>query len=123
MYLTENEYMQMGGTLCGSAFCIAERKAEYIINAQANGNTGKRIRQMTEIPQVVKDCVFELVNLISQNSSKKVSSESQSQDGVSESVTYSVKTSEEEKEEYDNIIYDFFCGGGLESLLYRGACI
>lgn len=123
MYLTENEYKEMGGALSGCAFYIAERKAEYLINAQAGGMTGRRIRCLSEIPQAVKDCMFELINLVSDNSKVKISSESQSQDGVSESVSYAVKTDDEQTAEYENIIYDFLYGGGCENLLYRGACI
>ena len=127
MYLTYEEYKIMGGTLEESALLPLERKARYIINSQTGGKTGERLSAMPEIPEAVKDCMFELVNHLAVNSfdGTNVQSESQSQGGRSESVTYSHLTKEESKAEIENIIYRFLSCvkyNGV-SLLYRGAAI
>ena len=67
MYLTYDEFKNMGGTLDETAFKIFNRRAEYLINAQGNGRTGDRIGKLTELPQAVKDCTFELINHLSDN--------------------------------------------------------
>ena len=127
MYLTEKEYTEMGGVLSGSAFSIAERKAEYFINAQGNGATGKRIEQLGELPQAVKDCVFDLINHFSSNSfdGSNVQSESQSLGGQSESYTYSRMTKEEAEAEAYNLVFDYLYNIELNgvSILYAGAAI
>lgn len=122
MYLTYNEYIEMGGTLENAAFNLSERKAEYLINGRAGGRTGERIRKLEEVPQAVKDCVFELI-AISPSEDKQISSESQSQGGISESVSYVTKTDKEIKKQQLDTINDFLDGGGCAWLLYRGAKI
>lgn len=120
VYLTYEEYRQMGGNLDNAAFNNAERKARQLINAQSGGQTGKRIGELTELPQAVKDCTFDLISAISQHPSRQISSESQTQGGTSESVTYVAKTDEQTAAEYDDIIFNSFYGGGIGELLYRG---
>lgn len=122
MYLTYTYYTEMGGTLDSSAFSIAERKARYLINAQAGGMTGERIKALAELPEAVKDCTFDLVGVISANTSseKQISSESQSQGGKSESYSYEIKSDEDIAKECRKIIEDYFYGGGIGDLLYRG---
>lgn len=122
VYLTYEEYKQMGGSLDNAAFNIAERKARQLINAQAGGQTGERIGKLTVLPQAVKDCTFDLISFMSANSAneKQVSSESQSQGGTSESVSYVTKTDEQITAEADEIIFNSFYGGGIGELLYRG---
>lgn len=123
MYLTYEEYMQMGGSLDYAAFSAAERRAEYWINAQAAGQTGKRIVSMQEIPMALKDCVFEVILFRESNSGKQLSGESQSQGGMSESYSYATKTKDEIQEELETLIADVLAGSGYGWLLYRGACI
>lgn len=127
MYLTYNEYHAMGGTLEKTAFERLCRKAEYIINSQANGRTGERISKLTEFPQAVKDCTFELITHLSCNSfdGSGIQSESQSLGGQSESVTYLHLTKEQSETEINNIIYGFLCPVKINgvSILYSGACI
>ena len=120
VYLTYEEYKQMGGTLDDAAFFNAERKARQLINAQASGQTGERIGKLTELPQAVKDCTFDLISLYSAYPKKQVSSESQSQGGTSESVSYVTKTGEQISAEAEDIIFNCFYGGGIGGLLYRG---
>ena len=122
MYLTYEEYKQMGGTLEDAAFLPLERKSRYFVNAQAGGKTGERIRKLTELPEAVKDCIFDLIFLFSACSCKQISSESQTQGGTSESVTYATKTDEQINDEAENIVCDMFYGGGIGDLLYRGVC-
>ena len=125
MYLEYDEYQAMGGTLDNSDFTLWERKAEYEINAQAAGNTGKRIKKLSELsglPQSVKDCTFDLIQFLSANVSdnKTVTSESQSSGGVSESYSYKVLDNDQIQAETESIIYNTFFGGGIGDLLYRG---
>ncbi len=127
MYLTHIEYMSAGGALHEAAFKPLERRAEYLINAQANGQTGKRISKLTELPQAVKDCVFELIEHMSANAfdGTAVKSESQSQGGVNESYTYSRLTKVEADNAAEDIIYTYLSAVMVNgvSILYRGACV
>lgn len=127
MYLTYTEYIEMGGTLDNAAFSSAERKADCMINAQCGGRTGERISKLEEIPQAVKDCVYELITLSSAYSSgdKQIASESQSQGGASESYSYVTKKAEEIQTEQRNIIEAYLNSVFYKgvSLLYRGACV
>lgn len=122
MYLDYEQYQSMGGGLDTSAFTQYERKAEYAINAQGAGMTGKRIGKLTELPQAVTDCTFDLIQFLSSNASdsKTVASESQTSGGVSESVSYNVLDNERIEAETESIIYNTFFGGGIGDLLYRG---
>lgn len=122
MYLEYDEYQAMDGTLDNSVFTLWERKAEYEINAQAAGKTGTRISKLTELPQAVKDCTFDLIQFLSANASdgKTVTSESQSSGGVSESYSYNVLDKDRIQAETESIIYNTFFGGGIGHLLYRG---
>ena len=121
-YLTFDEYVKMGGVLDETAFNPLARKAEYHINAQASGMTGVRIKRLAEIPECVKDCMYELISLFNLNrtNDRQIASESQSQGGTSESVSYVQKTDEEVNMQAENMICDFFFGGGIGRLLYRG---
>lgn len=125
MYLEYDEYVNMRGTLEQSAFIPLERKARYLINSQAGGQTGERIGRLTELPQVVKDCMYELISFLSVNAAeeKQISSESQSQGGASESYSYVTRTDEEIARQCSDIIEQCFYGGGIGGLLYRGACV
>lgn len=122
-YLTYDEYVSMGGSLDASAFSAAERKARYLINSQSGGQTGRRIASLAELPQAVKDCVFDLIPLMAENEGKQISSESQSQGGASESYSYVTKTHDDISAECEEIICSSFYGGGIGDLLYRGVDI
>lgn len=121
MYLTYEEYFVMGGTLLDStAYYPLERKAEHLINAQAGGQTGERIAKLGDVPQNVKDCMFELIASLSiSTKTRHIASESQSQGGQSESISYVTQSEEQVREEQENIIHDYLCG----ELLYRGVDI
>lgn len=59
MYLTFDEYVNMGGTLEEQAYTLCEYEAEYLINWY----TFNRLKNST-INDDVKRCVFVLVNFI-----------------------------------------------------------
>ena len=123
MYLDYQTYKNMGGTLDNSAFTTAERKAEYLVNSQAGGKTGERLSEFETLPQVVKDCVFELVNHLSNYDGKTIASESQSLGGQSESVSYVTVSAQEAQEAALDIIYMYLYPLKLNgvSVLYGGA--
>lgn len=122
MYLTYEEYTEYGGKSDASAFTEYNRRAEYLVRSQAAGQTGIRIDALEDIPQAVKDCIFNLIQFLSVNSpgDKNIVSESQSSDGVTESYSYASKTDEQISVESEEIIYNSFYGGGIGELLYRG---
>lgn len=120
MYLTYDEYRGMGGILEETAFISLERKAAYFINSQSGGKTGERIGKLTELPQAVKDCTFDLVEYLDKNKNGNIASESQSLGGRSQSVSYKTKSYDETESEKTEIVERYFYGGGLGNLLYRG---
>ena len=123
MYLDYQTYQNMGGTLDNSAFTTAERKAEYLVNSQAGGKTGERLSEFATLPQAVKDCMFELVNHLTEYGGKMVASESQSLGGQSESVSYVTVSAQEAQESVLDIIYRYLYPVKLNgvSVLYGGA--
>lgn len=123
MYLDYQTYKNMGGTLDNSAFTTAERKAEYLVNSQAGGKTGERLSEFATLPPAVKDCVFELVNHLTEYGGKMVASESQSLGGQSESVSYVTVSAQEAQEAVLDIIYMYLYPVKLNgvSVLYGGA--
>ena len=125
MYLSFYDYTKLGGVLEETAFNSLERQARYLVNSQANGRTGTRIAKLTEIPECVKECVFELVSFFSVHNAneKQIASESQSQGGANESLSYVTKTDAEINEKGNEIIYTFLMGGGFGWLLYKGASL
>lgn len=125
MYLTYDEFVNMGGTLDKAAFNQLNRKSEYLINAQGNGKTGERISQLSPLPQAVKDCTFDLIMHLSENKfdGSKIQSESQSLGGQSESFSYATLNKSEATEETNNIIFDYLYSVKIDgvSILYLGA--
>ena len=125
MYLNYQTYLNMGGNLDNSAFTALDRKAEYIINSQAGGKTGKLIGKLTELPQAVINCTFDLIQHLSANSfdGSTVTSESQSLGGQSESYSYSVLSKEQADREAEDIIFNYLYPVKIDgvSILYRGA--
>lgn len=59
MYLTFLEYQQHGGKIDTAAFCANEFKARKLIDAV----TKKRVEAMREVPEAVKRCMKELIDL------------------------------------------------------------
>ena len=77
-YLTYNEYRALGGTLDQTPFNLLEFEARRKIDEKTQG----RLKNVVEIPQEVKMCMFSLINSISSYSScvssnnKNIASES-----------------------------------------------
>ena len=127
MYLDYQTYKNMGGTLDNSAFIAIDRKAEYLINSKAGGKTGDRIGKLTELPQAVIDCTYDLIQHLSANAfdGSEVASESQSLGGQSESYSYSLLSKEQADSETENIIFTYLYPVKIDgvSILHRGACV
>ena len=120
-YLTYEEYISIGGTLEMTAF---NRNIDRVCGIIDNATFG-RIEKMADVPRQVRACCRELVeHLANITENGNISSQSQSAGGVSESVTYTNKTTEDVENECANIIFDFL--GSVKNdngipLLYRGA--
>ena len=64
-YLTYNEYKALGGTIDQTPFNLLEFEARRKIDERTFG----RLKNVRELPQEVKICVFSLINSISSYSS------------------------------------------------------
>lgn len=122
-YLTYDEYIDVGGTLEKSDFERIIDRACGIIDWY----TQKRLRIVVEISDAVKACIRDVCEYLTVNFNVKgneIASRSQAAGGVSESETYSAKTSEEKDQGIKGIIYDYLMSetdDGGTPLLYRGA--
>lgn len=120
-YLTYTEYKEIGGTLEETAFIRnIDRACGIIDNATHN-----RIESMKKVPQKVKPLCRDLLeHLVENNSTKIITSKSQSAGGVSESESYATKTADDVYGDIQNIIYDYLGNEKDDNgtpLLYRGA--
>ena len=88
MYLSYEEYVEMGGKIDIAAFNIYLRRAEAEINKQ----TYQRLQNIDTIPVEVKNCVWELIEIFYKKS-KQIAG-SVSNDGVS--VSFEVIDTEKE---------------------------
>lgn len=133
MYLTYDEYTQLGGsTLEETAFEQLEFEASAIIDWW----TFNRLRKQTEYPEAVKRCMFKLISLLqdkqratavdpTSENAIKPSIASESNDGVSTSYnTLSAKEAVDTiQKEVDQTIQTYLMGvrNSLgHNLLYRG---
>jgi hypothetical protein len=122
IYLTYEEYTEIGGTLDLTAFNRnIDRACGVIDNATHN-----RIEHMTEVPQRAKALCRDLVEYLVRYSTSDmvVSSRSQSAGGVSESESYAAKTDDEINAEMLCIVYDYLGNEKDDKgtpLLYKGA--
>lgn len=120
-YLTYEEYTEIGGTLDLTAFNRnIDRACGVIDNATHN-----RIVCMKEVPQKIKPLCRDLLEyLVENNSTKIITSKSQSAGGVSESESYATKTADDVYGNIQNMIYDYLLNVTDDKgtpLLYRGA--
>lgn len=92
-YLSYEEYLDIGGTLEDTPFNLFEYKAEMEINKY----TFNRLTEMEKIPQEVKLCVYELINLLSVQSKASEYSGISSENIDGYSVSYSNETTETNK--------------------------
>ena len=121
IYLTYTEYKEIGGILEETAFNRnIDRACGVIDNATHN-----RIVCMKEVPQKVKPLCRDLLEyLVENNSTKIITSKSQSAGGVSESESYATKTADDVYGDIQNILYDYLGNEKDDKgtpLLYRGA--
>lgn len=91
-YLTHDEYLELGGKIIEKPFNLLEYKAEKKIDEM----TSNRFRKMTEYPQELKICVYELIDIFNSEGNSSV---------VSESVGNYSKT-RQSKEDVDRIKND-----------------
>ena len=122
IYLTYDEYTEIGGTLDLTAFNRnIDRACGIIDNATHN-----RIEAMAEVPQRAKSLCRDLVEYLARNDTTEiaVTSRSQSAGGVSESESYATKTADDVYSDIQNMIYDYLGNETDDNgtpLLYKGA--
>ena len=121
-YLEYTDYTNLGGTLKQTPFNLLEYNARKRIDEKTFG----RLTNLTNIPQEVKLCVFELINVLESytttSENKGVSSENI--DGYSISYTTPNKSITEAKNsELDDIITNYLANITIDNIpvLYRGA--
>ena len=122
IYLTYDEYLEIGGIVDLTAFNRNIARASGMID----NATFCRIEKMSKVPENAKHLCRDLIEYLVRNNATDlaVTSRSQSAGAVSESESYAVKTVEEAQEEITKMIYDYlgscFTDDG-NLLLYRGA--
>lgn len=122
-YLSYEEYKSLGGTLGEMPFNILELKARQIINER----TQNRLKDIEKIPQEVKNCVYDLIQIINKynNSNDSTSSNISSENTDGYSVTYKSGTelTTEQKAQFEDLmltdLYGVVVNG--EAILYLGA--
>lgn len=121
-YLTYEEYKSLGGTLGEMPFNILELKARQVINER----TQNRLKNIEEIPQEVKICVYDLINTMNKYnlSDNSTSSNISSENTDGYSVTYKSGTEliEEQKKQYDDVMETDLYGVIVDNtpILYLG---
>lgn len=121
-YLSYEEYKSLGGTLGEMPFNILELKARQIINER----TQNRLKDVEKIPQEVKICVYDLIQIINKynNSNNSTSSNVSSENIDGYSVTYKSGTelTEEQKKQYDEVMETDLYGVIVDNtpILYLG---
>ena len=121
-YLSYEEYKSLGGTLGEMPFNILELKARQVINER----TQNRLKNIEEMPQEVKICVYDLINTmnkynLSDNStSSNVSSENT--DGYSVTYKSGIELTDEQKKQYNDIMETDLYGVIVDNtpILYLG---
>lgn len=122
-YLTYEDYINIGGTLDETAF---ERIIDRVCGV-VDFYTKKRLRGVTEPSQRVCACVRDLCEYLDSNcdqTSRTVTSKSQSAGGVNESESYATKTSEDINAGMYDILLDYLVSETDElgtPLMYKGA--
>lgn len=107
MYLTYDEYIAYGGNLKNSDFDRFNFRAEREIN----NATFDRCKALTEIPEEVKRCQYELVLYLSKNSQDGSVSAISSFSNDGYSVSYVDKKTAQEQ--IFELIYTYLVGTGL----------
>lgn len=121
-YLTYEEYKSLGGTLGEMPFNILELKAQQIINER----TQNRLKNIEEIPQEVKICVYDLINTMNKynlsNNSTSSNISSENTDGYSVTYKSGTELTEEQKKQYDDVMETDLYGVIVDNtpILYLG---
>ena len=120
IYLTYEQYKEIGGALDLTAFNRFESRACGIID----NATHNRVECMAEVPQRARALCRDLIEyLVENNGIKVLTSKSQSAGGVSESESYATKTADDYSADLDRIFEPLAVvknANGI-SILYRGA--
>lgn len=121
-YLSYEEYKSLGGTLGEMPFNILELKARQIINER----TQNRLKNIEEIPQKVKICVYNLINTMNKynlsNNSTSSNVSSENTDGYSVTYKSGTELTEEQKNQYNDIMETDLYGVIVDNtpILYLG---
>lgn len=121
-YLSYEEYKSLGGTLGEMPFNILELKARQIINER----TQNRLKNVEDIPQEVKICVYDLINIMNKynlsNNSTSSNVSSENTDGYSVTYKSGTEITEEQKKQYNDIMETDLYGVIVDntSILYLG---
>lgn len=122
-YLTYEEYGSLGGTLGEMPFNILELKAQQIINER----TQNRLKNIEEIPQEVKICVYDLINTMNRynmsNNSTSSNISSENTDGYSVTYKSGTEMTAEQKAQFEDVMFTDLYGVivNREAILYLGA--
>lgn len=122
-YLSYEEYKSLGGALGEMPFNILELKARQVINER----TQNRLKDIEEIPQEVKICVYDLIqtmnkyNMSNNSTSSNISSENT--DGYSVTYKSGTEMTAEQKVQCEDIMLTDLYGVIVndEAILYLGA--
>ena len=121
-YLSYEEYKSLGGTLGEMPFNILELKARQVINER----TQNRLKNIKEIPQEVKICVYDLINTMNKynlsNNSTSSNISSENTDGYSVTYKSGTELTEEQKKQYDDVMETDLYGVIVDNtpILYLG---
>ena len=121
-YLTYEEYKSLGGTLGEMPFNILDLKARQVRNER----TQNRLKNIEEIPQEVKICVYDLINTMNKynlsNNSTSSNISSENTDGYSVTYKSGTELTEEQKKEYDDVMETDLYGVIVDNtpILYLG---
>ena len=121
-YLSYEEYKSLGGTLGEMPFNILELKARQVINER----TQNRLKNIEEMPQEVKICVYDLINTMNKynlsNNSTSSNISSENIDGYSISYKSGTELTEEQKKQYDDVMETDLYGVIVDNtpILYLG---
>ena len=133
MYLTYEEYTELGGTLAETEFRLLEFESRSLIDYY----TFNRLQKEDTIPEAVKMCIMLIISLmdnyktvsgsndIESNTNSTSGIKSQSNDGVS--ISYNVASADTLVKKFDNEVYNTIKRSlsGIKNslgqyLLYRG---
>ena len=121
-YLSYEEYKSLGGTLGEMPFNILELKARQAINER----TQNRLKNIEEMPQEVKICVYDLINTMNKynlsNNSTSSNISSENTDGYSVTYKSGTELTEEQKKQYDDVMETDLYGVIVDNtpILYLG---